>query len=122
MAEQIDKEKKKKPTFKPQGTHHKRVKNSWRKPRGIDSKQRKGKKETPKTPKIGYRQPKKIRGLHPSGYTDNLIYNTKELKELNPEKDAVRIAATVGKKKRKKIIEKAEEKNLKIINKGSKWN
>lgn len=117
MTESIDKDKKKKPNFKRQGSHKKKTKKSWRTPRGMNSKQRKGKKETPSIPKIGYRQPKDIRGLHPSGYRDKLIHNTKELEELDPEKDAVRISSSVGKRKRNKIIEKAEEKDLKILNK-----
>lgn len=117
MPESIDKDKRKKPKFQRQGTHRKKIKNSWRRPRGIDSKQRAEKKECPSIPKIGYRQPKEIRGLHPSGYTDNLIHNTKELEDLDSGEDAVRIASKVGKKKRQNIIEEAEEKNFKILNK-----
>lgn len=109
--------KRKKPSFKRQGTQYGKIKDNWRKPRGRNSKQQKGWRGTPKKPNIGYRQPKEIRGLHPSGYKDILIHSPKEIEELNPEEDAVRIASSVGKKKRSQIIEKAEEKGLKILNK-----
>ncbi len=117
MTESINQKKRKKPNFRSPGANHKKIKKrGWRNPRGIDSKQRKGKRETPKRPNIGYRQPKKIRGLHPSGYTDNLVHNTNELEKLDKEKDAVRIASTVSKKKRETIIEKAKKQELKILN------
>lgn len=109
-------EKREKPNFRTQGASHRKIKRGWRRPKGMNSKQRKGKRETPKRPKIGYRQPKKVRGLHPSGYTDNLIHNTKELEKLDPEKDAVRIASKVSRRKREKIIEKAKSKEMKILN------
>jgi large subunit ribosomal protein L32e len=66
--------------------------------------------------KIGYGGPRIARGLHPSGYTDNLIHNVGELSILNKDKDAVRIAHTVGIKKRLDIISKAESLGLKILN------
>lgn len=109
--------KKKKPNFKRQRTRYKKIKENWRKPRGMNSKQKKGKKETPKMPTVGYRQPREIRGLHPSGYEDKLIHNPKQIEELDSEKHAVRIAGSVGRRKREKIIEKAEKENFKIINK-----
>ncbi len=109
--------KRKKPKFKRQRTRYKKLKENWRRPRGMNSKQRKGKKETPKKPSIGYGQPREIRGLHPSGYEDKLIHNPNQIEKLNPEKHAIRIAGSVGKRKKEKIIEKAEDKNFKIINK-----
>jgi len=45
-----------------------RVSPSWRKPRGIDNKMRVKLKGYPKLPSIGYRNPKLVRGLHPTGY------------------------------------------------------
>jgi large subunit ribosomal protein L32e len=68
--------------------------------------------------KIGYRGPKATRGLHPSGYTDNVIYNVNELARLDPKKDAARLAHTVGKRKRIEIIAKATERGIKILNSG----
>ncbi|NMJ86633.1 MAG: 50S ribosomal protein L32e [Thaumarchaeota archaeon] len=105
------------PDFVRQETwRYKRVKPNWRKPRGIDSKMRKQKKGWPKLVKIGYRGPKVARYLHPSGYYDKLIHNINELNLLDPKKDAARIAANIGKKKRKEIIEKAKSLKLKVLN------
>jgi large subunit ribosomal protein L32e len=106
-----------KPDFvRQESWRYKRVKPNWRKPKGIDSKMRKQKSGWPKLVKIGYRGPKAARYLHPSGYYDKLVHNVNELSLLDPKKDAARIAAAVGKKKRKEIIEKAKSLKLKVLN------
>jgi ribosomal protein L32E len=69
--------------------------------------------------KVGYRSPKASRGLHPSGYRDNLIHNVTELAKLDPKGDAARIAHTVGKKKRIEIINKALQLGIKVLNPGN---
>ena len=58
---------------------YKRLGPSWRKPRGTDSKMRLEKRGWPKIVKTGYRGPKAVRGLHPSGFNDILIHNEQEL-------------------------------------------
>ncbi len=60
--------------------------------------------------------PTAAKGLHPSGYTDNLIHNIKDLEDLNPKTDGLRIAHGVGKKKRLEILTKAIEKKFKVFN------
>lgn len=65
---------------------------------------------------VGYGSPKSTRGLHPSGYKEVIIYNPNQLEELNPETEAIRIASTVGERKRLAIIEKAEKLGLKVLN------
>ncbi|KXA90109.1 50S ribosomal protein L32 [candidate division MSBL1 archaeon SCGC-AAA259I09] len=103
--------------FKRQGSsNYKRVKDSWRKPKGGDSKIRKEKKGKPKLVKVGYRKPESERGLHPSGYREVLVDNPQEVEEVDPEKQAIRIASAVGKRKRIKIIEKAKENGIKVLN------
>ena len=66
--------------------------------------------------KVGYGGPKITRGLHPSGYTDNLVFTINDLKKLNPDTDGIRFGHTVGTRKRKEIIVKAIEKKFKIFN------
>lgn len=95
-----------------------RLAENWRKPKGKDNKMRKQKSGWPDIVKVGYRGPKDARGLHPSGYTDNIVYNLIELTGLDPKKDAVRLARTVGTRKRKEIIEQAAKKGFKILNAG----
>jgi len=91
-----------------------RLKMSWRKPRGIDSPKRIERKEKGRVVKIGYRTPKLIRGLHPSGFPEVIVHNPSELEGL---KDVViRIGRTVGRKKRMEIVKRAEELGLRVIN------
>lgn len=93
-----------------------RIKGGWRKPKGIDSKMRVSMKGWPKSNSIGWGSSPIIRGIHPSGYRDILISNTKELELLSPDKDAGRIRATVGARKRGVIITRARELGVKILN------
>ena len=106
------------PDFKrPESWRYKRVDTTWRKPKGVDHHQRKQKSRgRPGIVKVGYGGPKVARDLHPSGYTDNLVYNVSELDKLDPKTDGVRIGHSVGTKKRKEIVVKAIEKKLKVFN------
>lgn len=107
-----------KPNFvRQESWRYKRISESWRKPKGIDNHQRKQKSRgRPTIVKIGYGGPTAAKGLHPSGYTDNLIHNIKDLEDLNPKTDGLRIAHGVGKKKRLEILTKAIEKKFKVFN------
>ena len=109
--------KHKKPDFKRQESwRYKRVKENWKKPRGIDSKMRKKVKGWPPYPEAGYRSPKKIRGLHPSGYAEVQVQTVENLNEIDPAKQAIRIARTVGGKKRVEILALAEERGIHVLN------
>ena len=89
---------------------------SWRKARGIDSKQRKGKRSKPKVPNVGYGAPKSLRGLHPSHVHEILIHNANDLKGIDPKTNAVMMSATVGKRKRLFIQEQAKKVGLRVLN------
>ncbi len=109
--------KHKKPKFKRQESwRYKRVKENWRKPRGIDSKMRKKVKGWPPSPNAGYRSPKKTRGLHPSGYVEVRVQTVQDLNGLDPETQAIRIARTVGGKKRVEILALADERGIHVLN------
>ncbi|HLG37958.1 MAG TPA: 50S ribosomal protein L32e [Nitrososphaera sp.] len=95
-----------------------RLAENWRRPKGKDNKMRKQKSGVPPLVKVGYRGPRIARGLHPSGYTDNVIHNVVELAKLDPKKDAARLGHTVGKRKRIEIIAKANELGVKVLNAG----
>ena len=111
---------KKRPTFRAQESwRYKRIDSRWRKPKGFDSFMRIQKKSWPAIVKIGYRGPKAVRGLHPSGYNDVLIYNINALKTLNPSVDAIRLSAKIGKRYRLLIINEADKLGFKILNKGN---
>lgn len=106
------------PLFRRQeGFRYKRLETSWRKPRGIQSKMRRHFGYRPNVVSIGYRSPKIVRGLHPSGFKEISVYNVKELEALNPKLEAARIAGCVGTKKRMEIQKKAEELGIRVLNK-----
>jgi len=93
-----------------------RIKPNWRRPKGKDSKMRLQVKGWPPLVKIGYRTPKDYRDLHPSGYKEVLVYRPEDLQGLNPEVHAIRIAGSVGMRKRLLIVEEARKLGLKILN------
>jgi len=109
--------KNKKPKFRRQESwRYKRVSEVWRKPDGVDSKMRKKVRGWPKSAEIGYRGPRVARGLHPSGYAEVLVRTVDDLGKVDPRTEAIRIAHTVGMKKRAEISIRAEEKGVRILN------
>jgi len=111
---------KKRPTFRAQESwRYKRIDSRWRKPKGFDSFMRIQKKSWPAIVKIGYRGPKAVRGLHPSGYNDILIHNINGLKNLDPSNDAIRLSSKIGKRYKLLIINEADKLGFKILNKGN---
>ncbi len=105
------------PEFKRQEWfRYKRLGERWRRPRGLHSKMRRHMKYRPPVVRVGYRTPVEVRGLHPSGFSEVLIYNPSQLEGVNPEREAVRIARTVGTRKRIEIIEKADTLNIRVLN------
>jgi large subunit ribosomal protein L32e len=93
-----------------------RFSTSWRKPRGLDNKIRRKILGWPPGPCTGYKGPKVARYLHPSGFTEVIVYNVADLSKVDVNTQAIRIAHRVGKRKRADIIAKATELNLKILN------
>ncbi len=89
---------------------------SWRRPRGLHSKMRRGYKYRPNLVSTGYRGPKAVRGLHPSGFQEVMVFRVEDLKDVDPEKQAARIGHSVGSKKREQIEKVADEKGIRVLN------
>ena len=106
-----------KPAFRRQQYHKKkRTPESWRKPRGNLSKQRRGIKGKGDMVEAGYRTPKAARGLHPSGFEEVRVHNVDDLEGVDGDAQAVRIASKVGARKRERIEEVAEDREIRVLN------
>jgi large subunit ribosomal protein L32e len=106
-----------KPQFNRQDYHKKkRTPTSWRKPRGQLSKQRRGIKGKGDTVQAGFRSPTSVRGKHPSGFEEVRVHNVDDLEGVDGDVEAVRIASTVGGRKRERIEEQAEEDGIRVLN------
>jgi Ribosomal protein L32E len=88
----------------------------WRKPKGIHSKMKRQLKRRPPMVDIGFRGPLSVRGLHPSGFEEVLVYNVDGLENIDPKVQAVRIGGTVGTKKRIAIEDRAAELGIRVLN------
>ncbi len=97
---------------------YKRLGEKWRKPRGRDSKMRVGSRGKPATVSIGYKSPRETRGTHPSGLTEVLVHRPQDLEGVDAGRYVARIASSVGKRKREKIIIKAKELGIRVLNPG----
>jgi len=103
--------------FQRRGIHEKkRLAEVWRRPKGRHNKLRRQIKAKGPLPRPGYGSPAAVRGLHPCGLSDILVYNEGMLTPLDPKLHAVRIAAGVGMKKKLEIQKKAVDAGLKVLN------
>lgn len=107
----------KRPAFKRQNWfRYKRLGQKWRKPRGMHSKMRTRRKYRPPVASISYRGPAAARGLHPSGFAEVVVHRPADLEAIDPQREAARIAATVGDRKREVIEARAAELKIRVLN------
>jgi large subunit ribosomal protein L32e len=97
----------------------KKLSPSWRKPRGLFNKMRRGFPDKGPVVQVGYGAPSTIRGIHPSGFEEVLVNSLGELEAALPHQ-AVRIGRTVGARKKQVMLERAFAKGLKVLNPGPK--
>ncbi|OWF35383.1 60S ribosomal protein L32-like [Mizuhopecten yessoensis] len=101
-----------------QSDRYDKVKQNWRKPKGIDNRVRRRFKGQFKMPNIGYGTAKKTRHLMPDGFRKFRIHNVKELEVLLMQNRtiAAEIAHNVSSRKRKEIVERAQQLSIKVTN------
>jgi len=111
-------EMKKQPKFRRQEwyRYYRLARTGWRKPKGYQSKQRLNMKYRTPMVRVGYGKISAVRGLHPSGFEDVLVYQPSDLDGLNPELQAIRIGAAVGNRKRANIHDRADDLGLRVLN------
>jgi len=107
-----------KPFKRHQSDRYKSVKESWRKPKGIDNRVRRRFKGQLPMPKIGYGSNKKTRHLLPNGFKKFLVSNIKELELLlmHNKTYAAEIAHNVSSRNRTAIIARAEQLSIRVTN------
>ncbi|MBC8497392.1 50S ribosomal protein L32e, partial [Candidatus Bathyarchaeota archaeon] len=109
----------KRPKFvKMESWRHVRLKDHWRQPKGVDNHMRLNLKGWPKSVNVGYRSPKAVRGIHPSGKEEVHVSNVGDLSIIGPETEVGRIGGTVGLRGRVKIVREAELQGSRVLNVG----
>merc|ERR1719218_166444 len=95
-----------------------KVKSSWRRPRGIDSRQRRKFKGLTLLVNVGYGSDTRTRHMLPNGFYKFVVHNVKELEVLMMQnrKYAAEIAHNVSVRKRQEIVERANQLNIKVLN------
>merc|ERR1712159_16890 len=95
-----------------------RVDESWRRPKGIDSAQRRKFKGNRLMPNIGYGGAKKTRHVMPDGFLKFRVFNLADLEMLlmNNRKYSAEIAKGVSARNRKAIVDRAAQLNIKVVN------
>ena len=88
----------------------------WRKPHGMDNKQRRNFKYRGSLVRIGHGKVNAASGLHPSGFEEVMVHNTSDLDQIDAETQAARIGATVGGRKRENIHARADELGIRVLN------
>jgi len=101
-----------------QSDRYVKVKDNWRKPKGIDNRVRRRFKGQYLMPNIGYGTAKATRHMLPTGFLKVLVHNVKELEMLMMQnrKYCAEIAHGVSSKKRKAIVERAQELAIRVTN------
>merc|ERR1712179_643361 len=95
-----------------------RVGESWRRPKGIDSRVRRKFKGKVLMPNIGYGSNKKTRHMLPDGFKKFLINNVSDLELLMMYNRtyAAEVAHSASRKTREAILERAKVLDIKVTN------
>ena len=106
-----------KPTFKPQDSHKlKRIKKSWRRPMGSDSKMRQHFRGYCRNVSTGWRSPVAVRGLHPTGKAVVMVAHEKDIEKIHPDKQCALLSGLLGLRKKVMLMELLEKKKISVVN------
>ena len=89
---------------------------SWRRPRGLQSKQRRHYGYRPRIVRIGYRSPARVRGLVPSGFRPILVRTDRDLEAIDAKVEAAVIARAIGTRRRLVLEESARKLGIRVLN------
>ncbi len=96
----------------------KRVKDNWRRPRGVTSRMRKEKNGWPELVKAGHGSKAARRWRHPRGLVERLVRSESDLKGVDPKQHIVRLSGRLGERKRSALLERIKSLNVHIANPG----
>merc|ERR1712142_1310238 len=101
-----------------QSERYDKVAPSWRKPKGIDSRARRRFMGQYLMPSIGYGSNAKTRHMMPDGFRKFVVHNVKDVDLLLMLKGsyAAEIAHNVSARKRKDIVDRANQLSVKVTN------
>ena len=110
--------KRTRPFTRHESDRYHRVKTNWRKPKGIDNRVRRRFKGQRRMPKIGYGNARVSRHMLPNGFKKVLVQNVKDLDVLLMQNKQYcgEIGHAVSSKKRKEIVERAQQLRIKLTN------
>jgi large subunit ribosomal protein L32e len=94
--------------------NQKKLKKSWRRPRGMHNKVRLKKKGHIHKVSIGYRTKKETRDFYNSKFDYKLVNNLNDLNNI--DKKYILISKSIGLRKKIEILKKAKELNLDVLN------
>lgn len=89
---------------------------AWRRPRGLQSKQRRHYGYRAEIVSVGYRSPARVRGLVPSGFAPVIVHTKNELDGIDARRQAAVIARTVGTRRRLVLEEEARKLGIRVLN------
>ncbi|KRX47956.1 60S ribosomal protein L32, partial [Trichinella murrelli] len=97
---------------------YRKLKPNWRKPKGIDNRVRRKFKGQRRMPNIGYGSRRVTKHMLPNGFRKVLVHNARELDMLLMQNRfyCAEIAHSVSSKKRKAIVEKANQLSIRLTN------
>ncbi|MFO8016404.1 MAG: eL32 family ribosomal protein [Candidatus Woesearchaeota archaeon] len=120
MKEAMEKRKKaksRKPDFVRQSIHKKiGIEERWRKPKGLHSKMRLGRKGHSRKVKPGYGSPAQVKGKSREGLDMVLVSNPQQLKGIDTSKQGILISSGTGKRKKLAILEEAVKNKITVLN------
>lgn len=108
--------------FRFQSDRFDRLDASWRRPRGIDNRVRRKFRGTIRMPKIGYGSQRETRHVLPNGFKKFLVTNVADLELLlmHNRTYCAEISHTVSAPKRKILVERARQLNVRVTNANAK--
>ena len=101
-----------------QSDRYVKLRPNWRKPKGIDNRVRRRFKGQYLMPNIGYGSAKATKHVCPDGFKKVLVHNVRELEVLLMQNRtfSAEVAHNVSSRKRKEIVERAQQLAIRVTN------